>query len=73
MKKNNNSKAAKRKQKKKHAREIKVKKKIMTKRRISREESSLKKEIWKIKREGEKEVNRLTNATIRKPSSQETE
>ena len=44
-----------------------VKKKILAIRKHSREEAKEKREIWKIKREGEKQMNRLSGATYRKP------
>tara|TARA_B100000700_G_scaffold60336_1_gene65972 strand:- start:243 stop:452 length:210 start_codon:yes stop_codon:yes gene_type:complete len=48
-------------------RKKRVKKKILAIRKHSREEAKEKREIWKIKREGEKQMNRLSGATYRKP------
>jgi CRISPR/Cas system-associated protein Cas5 (RAMP superfamily) len=73
MSRNSNSRASRRKQAKKRARSKEIKKKLLAKRKKSREEAKIKKEIWKIKRAGEKETNRLINATIRKQSNQQPE
>ena len=59
-KKNQNSKAFRRKQRKKRQRTLKSRAKVLSIREENRAEEREKKEIWKIKREGEKEVNRLT-------------
>ena len=65
-----NSNAFKRKQKKKKQRRLKAKEKIRAVRESKRAEEREKKEIWKIKRSGEKVINRLT-ATYRKPKREE--
>ena len=65
-----NSNAFRRKQKKKKQRTLKAKEKIRAVRESKRAEEREKKEIWKIKRSGEKVINRLT-ATYRKPKREE--
>ena len=52
---------------KQRERKKRVKRKILAIRKHSREEAKEKREIWKIKREGEKQMNRLSGATYRKP------
>tara|TARA_Y100000994_G_scaffold170489_1_gene140453 strand:+ start:32 stop:241 length:210 start_codon:yes stop_codon:yes gene_type:complete len=52
---------------KQRKRKKRVKNKILAIRKHSREEAKEKREIWKIKREGEKQMNRLSGATYRKP------
>jgi|TARA_B100000902_G_C26820543_1_gene673728 hypothetical protein len=49
------------------ARKKRVKAKILKRRQAHRKDVKDKKEIWKIKRQGEKLSNRLTGATYRKP------
>ena len=49
------------------ARQKRVKAKILRRREANRRDVKEKKEVWKIKRQGEKLSNRLTGATYRKP------
>tara|TARA_R100001163_G_scaffold15026_1_gene13584 strand:- start:730 stop:939 length:210 start_codon:yes stop_codon:yes gene_type:complete len=49
------------------ARQKRVKAKILRRREANRKDVKEKKEVWKIKRQGEKLSNRLTGATYRKP------
>ena len=49
------------------ARQKRVKAKILRRREANRKDMKEKKEVWKIKRQGEKLSNRLTGATYRKP------
>ena len=49
------------------ARQKRVKAKILRRREANRKDVKEKKEVWKIKRQGEKMSNRLTGATYRKP------
>ena len=53
--------------KKLKARQKRVKAKILRRREANRKDVKEKKEVWKIKRQGEKLSNRLTGATYRKP------
>jgi|TARA_B100001778_G_scaffold334848_1_gene348306 hypothetical protein len=52
---------------KQRKRKKRVKNKILAVRKHFREEAKEKREIWKIKRQGEKQMNRLIGATYRKP------
>ena len=49
------------------ARQKRVKAKILRRREANRKDVKEKKEVWKIKRQGEKLSNRRTGATYRKP------
>tara|TARA_B100002019_G_C21018156_1_gene473408 strand:+ start:155 stop:364 length:210 start_codon:yes stop_codon:yes gene_type:complete len=49
------------------ARQKRVKAKILRRREANRKDMKEKKEVWKIKRQGEKLSNRLSGATYRKP------
>ena len=49
------------------ARQKRVKAKILRRREANRKDVKEKKEVWKIKRQGEKLSNRLSGATYRKP------
>ena len=49
------------------ARQKRVKAEILRRREANRKDVKEKKEVWKIKRQGEKLSNRLTGATYRKP------
>tara|TARA_R100001244_G_scaffold110287_1_gene81559 strand:+ start:2095 stop:2304 length:210 start_codon:yes stop_codon:yes gene_type:complete len=62
----------KKKARKKKAREAKAKKRVLARRKILREEAKELREIEKIKRDGEKEMNRLIAAT-EKESQKESE
>ena len=62
----------KRKARKKKAREARAKKRVLARRKILREEAKEQREIEKIKRDGEKEMNRLIAAT-EKESQKESE
>ena len=62
----------KKKARKKKAREAKAKKRVLARRKILREEAKELREIEKIKRDGEKEMNRLI-AAIEKESQKESE
>lgn len=73
MTKNQNSRSSRKKQAKRRARSLRAKRKVLANREKSREEARVKKEIWKIKRAGEKETNRLINATIREEKNRESE
>tara|TARA_R110002167_G_scaffold44825_1_gene134799 strand:+ start:2947 stop:3150 length:204 start_codon:yes stop_codon:yes gene_type:complete len=57
----------KRKDRKKKARLAQSKKRVLAKRKSIREEEKQKKEIWRIHRDSEKEINRMVGATYRKP------
>ena len=54
-------------ERKKKQRAAKAKKRVLARRKHLRQEAKNEREIWLIKRNGEKEINRLTGATYRKP------
>jgi len=73
MKKPQNSRAVRRKAQKKKRREKEKKKILLKKRTENRREEKGKREIWKIKREGEKEINRLIASVERVEQKQKDE
>jgi hypothetical protein len=52
---------------KKKQRAEKAKKRVLARRKNLRQEAKNEREIWLIKRNSEKEINRLTGTTYRKP------